>query len=138
MLRRGPQVADYTRSDFHSIVANMRILHLEDNPADSLLIERVLKEHGLEPHLIRAGTAEAFRREIAEGAFDVVVLDSDMPGFDGLSALRLSKGVTPRTPVIVCSGCASSDSTSRRSSMSPAQAASRNAARSAGVRARAA
>lgn len=106
---RGPQVADYTRGGFHSIVRRMRILHLEDNPADSLLIERVLKEHGLAPRLIRAGTAEAFRREIAEGDFDAVVVDRGVPGFDGLSALRLTKDVTPRTPVIVCSGAARSE-----------------------------
>lgn len=84
----------------------MRILHLEDDPADSLLIERTLREHGLSPMLIRAGSEEAFRREIERGDFDAVVIDSGVPGFDGLSAVRMSKEVTPQTPVIVCSGAA--------------------------------
>ncbi len=84
----------------------MRILHLEDNPADSIMIERMLQEHGLAPDLIRARSAEDFRREIADGAFDAVVVDSGVPGFDGLSAIRLSKEINPQTPVIVCSGSA--------------------------------
>ncbi len=87
----------------------MRILHLEDDPADSLLIERTLREHGLSPLLVRAGSEEAFRREIERGDFDAVVIDSGVPGFDGLSAVRMTREVTPQTPVIVCSGTARSE-----------------------------
>ncbi len=87
----------------------MRILHLEDNPADSLLIERLLEDHGLTPDLTRAESAEAFNREIQHGPYDVVVVDSGVPGFDGPSAVRLSKNVIPGTPVIVCSGATRSE-----------------------------
>lgn len=84
----------------------MRILHLEDNPADSLLIERLLQDYGFSADLTRAASAEAFRREIRDRRFDAVVIDNGVPGFDGLSALRLTKEVVPTTPVIVCSGSA--------------------------------
>jgi len=87
----------------------MRILHLEDDPADSRSIERLLKAHGLSPRLIRASTAEAFRHEIERGDFDAVLVDSGVPGFDGVSAVRLSKHVNPQTPVIMCSGAARSE-----------------------------
>lgn len=87
----------------------MRILHLEDNPADSQLIERLLQDHGFAPDVTRAESADAFRREIQRGRYDVVVVDSGVPGFDGPSAVRFSKDVIPSTPVIVCSGATRSE-----------------------------
>jgi signal transduction histidine kinase/DNA-binding response OmpR family regulator len=87
----------------------MRILHLEDNPADSLLIQRMLQEHGLASDLVRAGSAADFRREIQAGNYNVVLVDNGVPGFDGLNAIRLSKQAHPRVPVIVCSGSATGE-----------------------------
>ena len=84
----------------------MRILHLEDNPADSQLVERLLAGHGLEPDVIRATSLEEFRHELQHSDVDAVVVDNGVPGFDGLSAVRLSKGLSPSVPVIVCSGSA--------------------------------
>jgi signal transduction histidine kinase len=90
----------------------MRILHLEDNPADSLLIQRMLQEHGLTSDLVRAGSAADFRREIEEGTYNVVLVDNGVPGFDGLNAIKLSKELHPQVPVIVCSGSTNEDSIS--------------------------
>lgn len=101
-----PCVGAGTTLDTNIARKHMRILHLEDDPSDSMLIERMLQEHGLAPDLTRARSVEDFRRHIEDGIFDAVVVDSGVPGFDGLSAIRLSKEVNPRTPVIVCSGSA--------------------------------
>jgi hypothetical protein len=87
----------------------MRILHLEDNSADSLLVERMLQEHGLTPELVRVASAEQFLDHSKKGGFDAVLVDSGVPGFDGLAAIRLSKDINPRTPVIVCSGAGSGE-----------------------------
>lgn len=87
----------------------MRILHLEDNPADSLLIERLLEGHGLQPDVIRAGSIEEFRRGLEERQLDAVLIDNGLPGFDGPSAVRMSKGRNPSVPVIVCSGSATGE-----------------------------
>ncbi len=82
----------------------MRILHLEDNPADSQLIHRLLEGHGMEPEVVRASSLEEFRRGLEDREVVAVLVDNGVPGFDGLSAIRLSKGLHPRLPVIVCSG----------------------------------
>lgn len=87
----------------------MRILHLEDDLGDSLLIERTLQEHGMTPSIVRAASAEEFFRQIETGAFDAVLIDSGVPGFDGLNAIRISKRHSPGTPVIVCSGSGAND-----------------------------
>ena len=87
----------------------MRILHLEDDLGDSLLIKRTLQEHGMTPSIVRAASAEEFFRQIETGAFDAVLIDSGVPGFDGLNAIRISKRHSPGTPVIVCSGSGAND-----------------------------
>ena len=68
------------------------------------MIERMLYERGLAPELVRVGSAEAFRDHIEQGEYDAVLVDSGVPGFDGLAAIRLSKDANPHPPVIVCSG----------------------------------
>lgn len=82
----------------------MRILHLEDDPADSLLIERGLEKHGVSASFAQARTREEFVRELQCGRFDLALVDGVLPGFSGLDAIRLAHTMQPDLPVIVCSG----------------------------------
>ena len=92
----------------------MKILHLEDNVSDSILIERTLQRHGIEVELLCARSGDEFRRALDSGAFDVVLVDNGVPGFSGKAALQYAKGSNDRIPVIFCSGAARDEEVATR------------------------
>jgi len=92
----------------------MKILHLEDNASDSILIERTLQRNGLEADVLCARSGEEFRSALDSGAFDVVLLDNGVPGFSGRAALQYSKISKAEIPVIICSGAARDEDVATR------------------------
>ncbi len=87
----------------------LRVLLVEDNPADVILVREALREHGLDFDLnvLRDG-AEALacihRQETGEGADerpDVILLDVNLPRHDGTEVLRAIRAVPDlaRVPV---------------------------------------
>jgi signal transduction histidine kinase/CheY-like chemotaxis protein len=87
----------------------MKILHLEDNSSDSILIERTLQRHGIAAELQCARSGDEFRQALASGEFDVVLVDNGVPGFSGKAALQYAKINNADVPVIFCSGAARED-----------------------------
>ncbi len=82
----------------------IRVLQLEDNPADAELIARHLADGGLDIACRVALDEHTFRTGLAEFAPHIVLSDFSLPGFDGLSALEIAKNDTPCTPFIFVSG----------------------------------
>jgi signal transduction histidine kinase len=82
----------------------MRILHLEDEPKDALLVQAALEADGLEFERVHVATPEEFRAAIESGSFSVVLADFSVPGFDGLAALEYVRSVAPEVPFIFVSG----------------------------------
>lgn len=87
----------------------MRILHIEDSPLDTALVEATLQSAGLACQIVHVDTREALVTALHEGGFDVVLSDFTMPGFDGLSALRLVRARDPLVPFIFVSGTIGED-----------------------------
>ncbi len=88
------------RADDESPPGPLRILVAEDNRANRVLIERLLKKGGAEVTLVTDGAAavEAAR----DGDFDAVLMDVEMPGTDGLAAtaaIRAAEGEGARAPI---------------------------------------
>jgi C4-dicarboxylate-specific signal transduction histidine kinase len=81
-----------------------RILHLEDDPADSALVKEVLEAGGFGCELARVDTQPEFCELLDKGGFDLILADYTLPSFDGFSALRLAKERRPETPFIFLSG----------------------------------
>lgn len=80
----------------------LRVLHLEDDPADAALIAEALARAGHEPDVTRVEGESAFRRAVAEDEYDVVLCDH-APGRDTLAVLRALRGARPAVPfIIVC------------------------------------
>ena len=82
----------------------LRILHLEDNPADGELIQSMLEAGGIASTIQRVETPADFEAALDRGCFDLIISDHTLPGFDGLSALGLARKKHPEVPFIFVSG----------------------------------
>ena len=67
-------------------VPPLRVLSVEDNPFGRVVLNTILSELGHQAEFIGRGEAAAER--IAQGAFDVVLMDMVLPGIDGIEAVR--------------------------------------------------
>src|SRR4051812_187214 len=65
-----------------------RLLHVEDEVADSDLVSLWLHEAGLEWDVVRVDTREAFVNALEHEPFDLVLSDFQLPAFNGHDALR--------------------------------------------------
>jgi putative nucleotidyltransferase with HDIG domain len=89
----------------------LRVLCLEDSPADAELIAEALTRAGFELDLDLAGDRVAFERLLAGEAYDVILADFSLPGFDAHGALELKRGACPTTPFICVSGTIGEEAT---------------------------
>jgi len=82
----------------------LRILLLEDVPADAALVERHLTKSGLEFVSERVDTRARFEEALREFVPDIILSDHGLPGFDGSAALELVHERFPTLPVIQVTG----------------------------------
>src|SRR5216117_1857295 len=82
----------------------LRILLLEDVPADAALVERHLTKSGLEFVSQRVDTRARFEQALREFVPDIILSDHGLPGFDGSAALELVNERFPTLPVILVTG----------------------------------
>ncbi len=82
----------------------LRVLHVEDQERDALLIARHLTNAGYQLKSERVDTAEAMRTALETEAWDIILCDYSMPHFDALRALRVRKDMEVDTPLIIISG----------------------------------
>lgn len=81
----------------------LRVLLVEDNPSDRLIIGRQLNKSGYDVE--DAGTAgEALGRLSSGDSFDVVITDLSLPDADGLEAVSLLATASGKRPLLVLSG----------------------------------
>lgn len=92
-----------TNMDMHSETL-LRVIVLEDNPVDAELIELELHRNGLQADCQRAISSSDFTAALRAGVPDLVLADYTLPGFDGMSALRLLRESHPDVPFIFVSG----------------------------------
>ncbi len=88
---------------FH-VKKELRILVLEDVPADVTLIDHELREAGIAFQVKRVETREEFARELEQEPPDVILSDHGLPAFDGFSALALARTKCPEIPFIFVTG----------------------------------
>jgi signal transduction histidine kinase/DNA-binding NarL/FixJ family response regulator len=82
----------------------LRVLAVEDNPDDVVLMELEMRRGGFAPSVRRVETAEEMRAALAEGEWDVVLSDYCMPRFRAPEALRVLQETGRDIPFIVVSG----------------------------------
>ncbi len=82
----------------------LRILHLEDDPSDAVLVQRELDKAGLRFTAERVETREDFARALDDCAPDIILADYHLPGFDGLAALAIAQERCPEAPFVFVTG----------------------------------
>ncbi len=88
----------------------MRVLVAEDNPTNQMVMLGMLRRLGIEPLLVEDGEAAVQRwsEQMREQAFDLILMDCEMPVCDGYEATRRirseeARSGWPRTPIIAVS-----------------------------------
>ncbi len=87
----------------------IRILHLEDDPADAELVQAAIESAEMVCRITRVQTRDEFGKALSEGGYDVILADYKLPGYDGVSALRLAQECCPDIPFMFVSGTMGED-----------------------------
>jgi signal transduction histidine kinase len=82
----------------------LRILHLEDDPDDAVLVQETLEADGVACCITRVDTEATFIASLEQGEFDLILADYTLPSFDGLYALKLARQARSHVPFIFVSG----------------------------------
>lgn len=82
----------------------LNVLMLEDSPLDAELIEEHLQRGGIAVQVKRVATKDEFIQSVYDQTFQLILADYNLPGFDGLSALKIAANKAPQTPFILVSG----------------------------------
>ncbi len=88
---------------------DLRILFVDDSEDDVSLMLRRLREAGIDPRWERVEAEPALRAALADGSWDLALVDYNLPGFGGLQALHVLAEVAAETPAITVSGAISED-----------------------------
>ncbi len=80
------------------------ILYLEDSLIDAELIREALANEDILCEMLHVETQMEFLTAIERQDFDLILADYSLPGFNGLSALKLAREYCPNTPFIFVTG----------------------------------
>jgi len=83
----------------------LRVLVVEDRPADAALVVRALRDAGFAPDWERVETASDYLAQL-DPPPDVILADYALPHFSGLEALRLLRERSLTIPFILITGAA--------------------------------
>jgi PAS domain S-box-containing protein len=81
----------------------LRILHLEDDSADAMLVRDLIASEGMAAEILTVDKRVDFIRALDEKKWDVVLADYRLPGFNGLDALKIVREKFPALPFILTS-----------------------------------
>jgi signal transduction histidine kinase len=85
--------------------AKLRVLLVEDDPADVELALRALRGGGFDPSGDIAQTAQDFSDRVRKNNYDVVLADYNLPSWNGMETLDILRREGLDIPVILVSGC---------------------------------
>ncbi len=82
----------------------LRVIIVEDSEDDLLLLLRELRRGGYDPEHVRVESEAALRDALDRQGWDLVLSDYNLPGFDGIAALKFCRDCKLDLPFIVVSG----------------------------------
>src|SRR6202167_5269545 len=86
------------------MLSRLRILSIEDDPNDTMLIQDLLETEGMACEVTRVDTLAAFIASVEQGGIDLILSDYALPSFNGISALNFAMKACPDVPFIFVTG----------------------------------
>jgi len=97
-VRTVSDVSDNGEASAPDLPAGLRVLVAEDNPANQIIIRRMVQFLDAEVDMVNTGR-EAIDR-LHEQSFDLVLMDINMPEMDGITATRQLRAEGNHVPII--------------------------------------
>jgi len=85
----------------------LRVLHLEDSSRDAELVRQKLAAEGVCCEIRLASGKASFESALGQEPFDLIISDYNLPGYDGIAALKHAQSMQLDVPVILVSGTVS-------------------------------
>jgi PAS domain S-box-containing protein len=82
----------------------IRILHLEDNMIDALLVQSILKQASIKFEYDLSDSEIDFQAFLQKKEFDIILSDYNLPDYTGIEALLYARSNFPNTPFVFLSG----------------------------------
>src|SRR6202521_2844948 len=82
----------------------LRVLHLEDSPRDAEMVRHKLDIEGVSCDILLANSKDSYEAALTQESFDLIISDYNLPGYDGVTALKQAQEIQPDVPVILISG----------------------------------
>ena len=82
----------------------LRVLVVEDSEDDTTFLLRQLRKGGYDPTSLRVESAQGMLKALEENEWDIILSDYNLPGFNGLEALELTRQLGKDIPFVVVSG----------------------------------
>src|SRR2546425_182640 len=82
----------------------LRVLSVEDNPADAELVLRRLQQDGLSVASEMAQTADEFTQRVRANHYDIILADYNLPQWRGVNALAILRSEGLDIPLILVTG----------------------------------
>lgn len=79
----------------------IKILHIEDEPADALLISHSLKKRKLDSEIVVADSKKSFLLALDDFDPDIILADHSLPSFNSFEALELIQKSGKQVPLIL-------------------------------------
>jgi two-component system sensor histidine kinase UhpB len=87
----------------------LKLLLLEDNPNDALLIQTLLRRSGMQFRAIVASDEEEFLLAMQEDGYDAVLADNALPQYSSMEALKMIRATNPLVAFILVTGTVSEE-----------------------------
>ena len=88
---------------------NLRILHLEDEPSDALLVSHTLRQAGFKFECMVVDTEAEFRAALNDFNPELILVDHSLPSFNSFGALELLGSLENKIPVILVTAAMSDE-----------------------------
>jgi signal transduction histidine kinase len=93
-----------SKDDLPAASRKLRILLVEDNPADVELMLLALRKDGFDPSIDVVQTVEEFTLRIQNAVYDLILADYNLPQWSGMEALEILRSESLDVPLIVVTG----------------------------------
>jgi two-component system sensor histidine kinase UhpB len=87
----------------------LKLLLLEDDPADAELLQRLLQKAGMQFKAVIASDEAEFLEAMKHNGYDAVLADNALPQYSSMEALKLIRSTNPHVAFILVTGTVSEE-----------------------------